>query len=268
MKKINAGATADIYDIGNGRIFKAFHDNKPDGSIENEYRCTLAVQGLGFRTPIVFEKIIEDGRRGIVMERIDGMSMLDLMVASIDDPKINVEELMRRFARLHHQMHSCRVSSFSDAYNWLKQRIMKPSPLSDIERTDLCELLDKLPSDNKLCHLDFHPGNVICTSEGSCIIDWCDTKSGCPWMDVARTLLFFRGNMLPSCCTPAQAAAINRTRTFCGEVYADEYAKLAGVVKLPVGEWLPVVAASRLCSEAPEQHSYLLRIVRTGLHNT
>ena len=43
---------------------------------------------------------------------------------------------------------------------------------------------------DKLCHGDFHPGNVLLTEKGAVVIDWMTASICNPWADMARTDLF------------------------------------------------------------------------------
>ncbi len=45
-----------------------------------------------------------------------------------------------------------------------------------------------LPDASDVLHGDFHPGNVIISSDGAVVIDWIDATQGAPAADTARTL--------------------------------------------------------------------------------
>ena len=54
------------------------------------------------------------------------------------------------------------------------------------------ERLKHLPADDHLCHMDFHPDNVMRTSNGWMIIDWMNARSGAPLADVARSSVIYQ----------------------------------------------------------------------------
>lgn len=63
-------------------------------------------------------------------------------------------------------------------------------------------LLDAVPGQDRLLHLDYHPANVLVQDiRVSGIIDWENTLAGPPHMDLARTLAILRaaalGNLVP-----------------------------------------------------------------------
>src|SRR3546814_7594415 len=59
-------------------------------------------------------------------------------------------------------------------------------------------ILDALPDGDRLCHGDYHPGNVIETAGGPVVIDWPAVTRGHPDADYARTLLLLRLGEPPS----------------------------------------------------------------------
>ena len=50
-KLIDHGGTADIYDMGDGKVIKLFHEDKSDASIDHEYKTTKKVQRYPFGAP-------------------------------------------------------------------------------------------------------------------------------------------------------------------------------------------------------------------------
>ena len=48
-------------------------------------------------------------------------------------------------------------------------------------------MLRQLPDDDKLCHGDFHPDNIIVAPDGLVVVDWANAVCGHPLADVART---------------------------------------------------------------------------------
>ena len=51
-----------------------------------------------------------------------------------------------------------------------------PAELADFA----LEKLDALPDGDRLCHGDFHPGNILLGGDGPAVIDWTDAPAATP----------------------------------------------------------------------------------------
>jgi aminoglycoside phosphotransferase (APT) family kinase protein len=77
-----------------------------------------------------------------------------------------------------------------------------PPPL----REHAVRVLDALPDGDRLCHGDYHPGNVLVAADRVGVIDWANAACGVPEADHARTVLLLRwADPLPG--TPVIARA-------------------------------------------------------------
>jgi aminoglycoside phosphotransferase (APT) family kinase protein len=54
------------------------------------------------------------------------------------------------------------------------------------------QVLDGLPDGDRLCHGDYHPGNVLQAAGRIAVIDWGAATRGAPETDHARALLLLR----------------------------------------------------------------------------
>src|SRR5215210_4707672 len=52
--------------------------------------------------------------------------------------------------------------------------------------------LEALPDGDRLCHGDFHPGNILLGDRGPAVIDWTGATRGDPAGDLARTRLLLQ----------------------------------------------------------------------------
>jgi aminoglycoside phosphotransferase (APT) family kinase protein len=107
-------------------------------------------------------------------------------------------------------------------------------------------VLDGLPDGDRLCHGDFHPGNVLVAADRVSVIDWANAARGVPEADHARTLLLLRwADPLPG--TPL----VSRGLMAAGRsVFAHGYTRTyGGALQRPlqlVDSWLTAHAAARL----------------------
>src|SRR5512147_3231147 len=96
------GRTADVFEWEDGQILKLFHNWFSIQDIEYEQRIARAVHASGVSAPDVIGDIIQvEGRNGLIYERVDGQSMLEIMSRQL----WKVSSFAKRFARLHVQMH-------------------------------------------------------------------------------------------------------------------------------------------------------------------
>ncbi len=80
-RPIAEGRTAEIYSWGDGHILKLYRDWWPSHWVEYEARIGRAVHAAGIPSPGAQEIIEVNGRRGLIYERFDGVSMLQDMNA-------------------------------------------------------------------------------------------------------------------------------------------------------------------------------------------
>lgn len=152
---VASGRAADVYDLGDGTVLRRYrtdHDNEP------EARAMAWLADQGYPVPRV---VTVDGR-DLVMERIDGPTMLDdlaprpWMVASHG----------RTLARLQRQLAA----------------LAAPGWLAPVEG----------PTGGGVLHLDLHPMNVILSPRGPVVIDWTNCGRGDPSFDAAYSYLLMR----------------------------------------------------------------------------
>lgn len=270
------GATADLYAYTPGRVLKFFHAGCSRGTIEEEARKARAVSEAlarwrasdghaALRVPGVGEVVAAEGRCGIVYERIEGPSMLEVLWTQ---PASTVP-LARLLAELQARLHTLGPAFGQTAAVPLSQLPRKRERLGhQIQQTDLSiprrdaalQALASLCAEDEphglcLCHGDFHPGNVLLTTvdgdgENAVVIDWCDVTLGSPYADVARTLVLLQAveDAAPDPAIVARAAEFRDT-------YRVRYLELAPErpehIEQQIQRWLPVVAAGRLSENIP-----------------
>jgi len=147
MQLLASGRTADVFVAGEGRVLRRYRAGWPT---DDEAAVMSYVAGLGYPVPAVYEVTGAD----IVMERIEGPTMVEAMMSGVLTPEAG----MRMLADLHTALHSL------------------PARLSTN------------PTD-RVIHLDLHPENVIMSARGPIVIDWNTADDGPPDLDVALTAL-------------------------------------------------------------------------------
>lgn len=251
------GRTAEVHAWGRDRVVKVYHPWMPRSAVELERRCTAAAWAADLPVPTVGEVVRLDGRVGLVLERIDGPSMMDRIYGQQDRPV----DSACRLAELHRALHQRPAPpGLPDQAERLETRIRRGSVLGPAEQEAALTALARLARGDRLCHGDFHPGNVLVADQGPIIIDWIDACGGSPAADLARTVLLFEGAI-------ATSQADEETLAFMRQ-YRDAYLEGYGVDHGPAATWrawMPVLAAARLDEQIEEQRDWLLLQVRQGL---
>jgi aminoglycoside phosphotransferase (APT) family kinase protein len=258
-KPIALGRTAEVYAYENGRIVKLFRDWVPMASAEYEARIARVVYAAGLPVPAVGDVIEIDGRLGLTYARVEGVSMLETL-------KLKPWTLFRfahLLAELHVDMHTRIVPELPSERQRLENRIREIDQLPTSTKRAVLKTLEKMPDGNRLCHGDFHPGNVLITAEGPSVIDWMDATRGNPLADVARTsLLLSMGTPLSR--TPAQWL-LESIRRWFREAYLKRYFQLRPGDRWQLSAWQPIIAAARLRENITEEQARLVALVKAGL---
>jgi aminoglycoside phosphotransferase (APT) family kinase protein len=156
-----SGRDADIFEYGPGLVLRKSRHGR---SVIKEARLMEFVRAEGYPVPAV-EEVSDDGL-AIVMERIDGINMVDALTKR----PWTVRSLGRALGGLHRDLHALA------APDWVDE--------APVGRGD------------RLLHLDLHPLNVMLGPKGPVVIDWTNACRGDPSTDVALSwAIIFAGQV-------------------------------------------------------------------------
>jgi aminoglycoside phosphotransferase (APT) family kinase protein len=192
---VGRGFTSDVYAWGPGRVLKLFHDWVLPDRIEREYRTTRAIRAAGLPAPAVYELVTVEGRKGIVFERLEGVSML----VHFQRTPWKMFAAVRQVADLQAKiLATCAPSELPTQRDRLRSGIQNSPVLSVTEKQQALDALAKLPDGTSICHGDFHPENILFTTRGPIAIDWGSASRGAALGDVACTARLIQTANLPS----------------------------------------------------------------------
>jgi aminoglycoside phosphotransferase (APT) family kinase protein len=234
--KLGEGREADVYAYGSA-VLKLYRPGFGGHATESQtLRC---LDGHGVAPKLV--NVVEwDGRIGLVVERVAGTDMLALLQRQ----PWRVFAYGRQLAQIHRAVHDIQApAGLVDLREVLAGRIRDadaPRQLLDYALWTL----DGLPDGDRLCHGDYHPGNVLIAPDRAAVIDWGAAARGAPDADHARTLLLLRwSHPLPG--TPVLSRAlIAAGRSLLARAYVRTYGR--GLQSMQTRRWLAVHAAARL----------------------
>ncbi|HUC06217.1 MAG TPA: phosphotransferase [Acidimicrobiales bacterium] len=157
-----AGRDADIFEYGPGLVLRRSRQGR---DLSLEARVMEFVRTDGFPVPAV-EEVSGDGTT-MVMERIEGVSMVDAMAKR--------PWSLRRHGAL-----------LGDLHRRLHQ-IAAPEWLPDAP----------VGAGDRLVHMDLHPLNVMVGPHGATVIDWTGASAGEPAVDVAVAWVLIASGEVP-----------------------------------------------------------------------
>lgn len=152
-RKLAGGRDAEIFEHGPGQVLRLARDGR---SLVGEAEVMTYVREHGYPAPAVYDA----GAGYLVMERVDGPSMLEDLLAR----PTRLGEYGRLLADLHRRLHD----------------IPGMPQLPAVE-----------PAGDRLLHRDLHPLNVLMSEAGPVVIDWANCARGDPAYDVADTWILF-----------------------------------------------------------------------------
>lgn len=263
LQRLAEGREAEVFLRPDGRVLKLWREASYAPRAEREAAALEALRAAGLPAPQVHEAVTIDGRSGLVVDRIDGASLLDRLGRN---PAL-VERIARAMASAHAQMHEIRApAGLPSMKDILRERIDDPtSPLPAELRPKVHGVLDSLPDGDRLCHGDLHPGNMLGAPTAPVVIDWGEASCGDPLGDMVRTAVLMRVGQPP----PGAPSLIRVLAPIGGGIvsarYVAHYRKLTGVDMSGFARWRAVRCAARLSEPIPEEHPRLLAILRKDL---
>jgi Ser/Thr protein kinase RdoA (MazF antagonist) len=261
-EKLGEGATADIHVWAPGQIVKLFKAGVSPRLGRHEARMTRATFAAG--APKVLDEVTLEGRFGIVLQRLDGPTLLQLLLTRT----MTYEQVGAILATLYLSVHKTPPPSdipslrrWIDAVSQTSREIL-PEHIA----TGVLTLIDRLPPEDGLCHADLHPGNVIMTTDGPRIIDWSCALRASAVFDIARVHVSL-SELVPEDADPEPPRAINAA-------VQSEYARLADMSPVALTEamqpYLPILRAFVLLQRrpaTPAQREQLIQRVEATLRS-
>jgi aminoglycoside phosphotransferase (APT) family kinase protein len=196
-----SGRDSDIYEYGKGLVLRR---SRSSHSMAVEARTMEYARAHGYPVPAV-DQISDDGTE-LVMERVDGPSMFDML----SQRPWTVRRQGGALAELHQRLHEI------PAPEWLAD-----APFGRGDR---------------LLHLDLHPLNVILGPAGPVVIDWPNARRGDGDADVALTWILLAAGGMPAGRVKAAVLGLGRRLLINGLLAPLDRAAIADQLA-PVVEW-------------------------------
>jgi Ser/Thr protein kinase RdoA (MazF antagonist) len=258
---IARGGTSEVLAWQDGQVLKLFYDWLPVSSIEREVHAARVVSASDLPTPKLLGELTLDGRRGLIFERVTGRSMLNFLGTH---PWLCVH-YARQFADMHARIHRQNGGGLPSLKEELEQTIRQMEGLSENLKAKALDRLEKLPDGGMLCHLDFHPDQVMLTASGPVVIDWMNAKAGDPAADIAYTLIMLSIGNVPDTGWFKQQLT-NLLRGIFSRSYLRRYLKLnPSVTRADIAAWTPLAIIARIADNVPGERERLMEFLGKGI---
>jgi Ser/Thr protein kinase RdoA (MazF antagonist) len=254
--KVGEGREAELFDLGNGRVLRLYRSVDADAEARYQAGLLQQIADLGIRVPRIFELVSKMDRPGVIMERLEGPDLL----TDVARQPWRVLHIGALCGRLHARLNETPAPSLVPTlHDSLCQRITQSDIVPARYADPALEALDRLPHGDKLCHLDFHPGNVVMSHGKPVVIDWTIAASGSAEADFAQSqLILSLGEPPPG--SPAHLKALALVgRNLLLAAYRRAYRRTRHVEEDVLREWHLPLAVARLTAEIKEEGSRLTR---------
>jgi aminoglycoside phosphotransferase (APT) family kinase protein len=259
LERIGEGREAEVFALGPDRALRLARAARLGPAIDHEYAALSAAAEAGAPVPAVHERVEVGGRPGLVVERLGSRNLL----LEIGSRPWRVPSISRSLGVLHARLHSVAAPpDLPSVHERLAERLESPLVPREL-RSRALGLLEGLPRGDRLCHGDFHPGNVLLRSGGEAVaIDWTGASRGDAHADIARSYLIIRFGAVGPDATAAIRVLARVGRRVLWAGYLRSYRRARALEWDGVVRWLPVIAAARLVEDIGEERIRLLKLAQ------
>jgi aminoglycoside phosphotransferase (APT) family kinase protein len=175
-----AGRATEVFELGDNAVLRRYRAGERC-DVEREDRAMRFLHDQGYPVPAV----LEVGEREMVMERVEGPTML----ADLARHPWRIGAHAHTLAELHDRLHAI------TAPEWLPKPVRLPEGLAEGDR---------------MLHLDLHPENVLLSHRGPVVIDWTGASRGPAAADIAITWVIMGTSTVPGSPLVRSIASLGR----------------------------------------------------------
>src|SRR5690625_3371747 len=264
-RKIGESSNSEIFEYENdNKIIKLAKPNTNKVTIQREFNNSLIVSKVGLPVPKPYQVVEINERPGIVFERIYGVPIKQLLFENLfnllnGNEQQDSWDVITSIARILSEVHQISNDELPSQRDSIKYQILRVDYLSNSEKNAVIGMLERLPIDNKICHGDPNPDNILVSNEKIVLIDWNDTTKGNPEADIAEFVIMIKFAILPADIPQEIVRIFDSLRESIIEVFMDEYTRLTGITYDDIDPWIAPIAARKLSADAiSEEEKQLL----------
>ncbi len=185
-EQIGVGGVGTVYRLDGDTIIKVFREGTTIDEVRKEITMSKEAFVMGTPTAISFDIVKVGSQYGLVYELLNA----ETLSSCIKRAPERIEEFARQYANLFRQLHSIEVpadSNVSDAIEHERQQILHIRRYFPQESIDLLlQILDAIPTSNRLLHLDLQVKNTMMQGDELMLIDMGEMGYGHPVLDLGH----------------------------------------------------------------------------------
>jgi uncharacterized protein (TIGR02172 family) len=259
-KLIGFGRTADVFEYNNDCILKLYNKQIDNNTIKREFDFSKFAYENNIPTPEPIEIIQEQGRAGIIYRKINGESLLKMLMKNI----FKIKKIFSEMAELQYKINDMEFNDDTHTFKkYLKWAVEENKYINEAEKNEIQKYIKELPDGKKLCHGDFHPENILYCDEKYYIIDWMTGMQGTIAADVARTEMIIKNAEIPGKVPFIIKIVFRIMQDKMSKIYVKEYCKISGIKIDEIKIWkLPLYVARLNENNSNEEEERILETIR------
>ncbi len=262
LERLGSGRAAEVFAWEPGVVVKLAREPQFEAELEREAASLEAAAAAGIVVPRPLGFVEHQGRRGLLMERIDGKDMFSI----IESQPWRVWQLASLFGRLHVQLgESTAPDSVAKLKDHAKGVFEESVRIPAAARERLLAVLEAAPDGDRLCHLDLHPGNVMLSGKDAFIIDFPNALRGPSIADHAKTWVIFNAGQPTQGMGRTVRVMIAVFRKLALRGYTRAYRSASDIDETALARWKAVQVAVRLDEGIATERRQLLRLLSPAL---
>lgn len=178
---LGKGMTATVYGYGDKMAVKLYNPEFSEVA-ERELICSTAARQLGVPCPKVYMRVVSsDGRRGLVMDRLEGKTMYETILSD----RANYGHYISLLKRFVQGIHKIGINSDDESDNIvlydIKSELITCANQGWMDKKLIIfiqDFLDTIPNEKVFVHGDLGLTNMILCEDNIMMIDLCNAGFG------------------------------------------------------------------------------------------
>jgi len=189
---IGVGAKGTVYRYNEDTVIKVFNRTDVLDSIKREKELARKAFVLGVPTAISYDIVKVGDKFGSVYELLDSKTITNCL---IDDPE-RIDYYAEQFSSILKTFHESVVKpnelpdAKNIAYSWIQ---IDKDYLPENIYNKVKQMIDDIPYDTHLAHMDYHTGNVMMQNNEFLVIDMDTLSEGKVIFDLANVYCTYEG---------------------------------------------------------------------------